>query len=377
MSTTRRQFVSCLPALALLPGGARAAQAEPMQVLVRFSRDLADQPIDGRIILILSTNDEDEPRNQVVDGPATQQAFGIDVNALSPGENAIIDVNVLGYPLDRLDLVPSGTYRMQAVLVRYETVHRSDGHTIKVPWDRGEGRQWNKTPGNFYSTPKEVAFDPSKGGAIQIELDQVIPEIPAPPESKYIKHERIINDRLSEFWGRPVELGVHVLLPEGFEEHPEARYPLVIFHGHFPYTFDGFREEPPDPDLEPDYSERFQRTGYNRTVQEEAHRFYQDWTGPDYPRMIIIVIQHANPFYDDSYAVNSANLGPYGDAITYDLIPYIEQKYRGIGEGWARFLYGGSTGGWEALAAQVFYPKEYNGCWAACPDPIDFLLILS
>ena len=88
--------------------------------------------------------------------------------------------------------------------------------------------------------------------------------------------------------------------------------------------------------------------------------------------MVIIEIQHANPFYDDSYAVNSANLGPYGDAITYELIPYLEKKYRCIGAGWARFLYGGSTGGWEALAAQVFYPTEYNGCYAACPDPIDF-----
>ena len=87
---------------------------------------------------------------------------------------------------------------------------------------------------------------------------------------------------------------------------------------------------------------------------------------------MVIEIQHQNPYYDDSYAVNSANLGPYGDAITYELIPHIEKLFDGIGEGWGRFLYGGSTGGWEALAAQVFYPKEYNGCFAACPDPIDF-----
>ena len=35
-------------------------------------------------------------------------------------------------------------------------------------------------------------------------------------------------------------------------------------------------------------------------------------------------------------------------------------------------MYGGSTGGWEAIAAQIFYPDEYNGAWGACPDPIDF-----
>jgi hypothetical protein len=146
----------------------------------------------------------------------------------------------------------------------------------------------------------------------------------------------------------------------------------VINHGHFPHTFDGFREEPPDPDLKPDFSERFQWPGYNRTQQEHAYQFYKDWTGKDYPRMIIVEIQHANPFYDDSYAVNSENLGPYGDAITYELLPYVEKKFRALGTGWSRFMYGGSTGGWEALGAQILYPDEYNGCFAACPDPIDF-----
>ncbi len=167
-------------------------------------------------------------------------------------------------------------------------------------------------------------------------------------------------------------LGACVLLPEGFDEHTEARYPLIIMHGHYPQTFGGFRTSPPDPDLKPDYSKRFDLAGYNRIQQEYAYQFYKEWSGPDFPRMVIIEIQHANPFYDDSYAVNSANLGPYGDAITYELIPFLEDKFRCIGEPWARFLYGGSTGGWESLAAQVLYPDEYNGCFAACPDPIDF-----
>ena len=69
--------------------------------------------------------------------------------------------------------------------------------------------------------------------------------------------------------------------------------------------------------------------------------------------------------------MNSANLGPYGDAITHELIPEVERRFRGLGP-WARALYGGSTGGWEALAAQIFYPDEYNGTFASCPDPVDF-----
>ncbi len=261
---------------------------------------------------------------------------------------------------------------MQALLHRYETFHRADGHTVKLPMDRGEGQRWNRAPGNLYSTPQKVWIDSQKDEVIKITLDKEIPLIPEPKDAKYIKHIKIQSKLLTEFWGRPMHLGACVLLPEGFDEHPEARYPLVINHGHFPYTFSGFRETPPDSNLKPTYSERFKREAYNKIVQEYAYKFYKDWTSQDFPRMVIIEIQHANPYYDDSYAVNSANLGPYGDAITYELIPYIEEKFRCLGEGWARFLYGGSTGGWEALAAQVFYPDEYNGCYAACPDPIDF-----
>ncbi|MEO1204455.1 MAG: alpha/beta hydrolase-fold protein, partial [Pseudomonadota bacterium] len=247
-----------------------------------------------------------------------------------------------------------------------------DGRVLKLPPDKGEGQLWERKPGNFYSVPLKVRFDADSGETIQISMDQVIPPIDPPEDTKYIKHIRIQSELLSEFWGRPTYLGAHVLLPEGFDEHPEARYPIAINHGHFPADFSGFRETPPDPDLEPEYSERFDIEGYNIIVQEHAYEFYKEWTGPDFPRMLIVQIQHPTPYFDDSYAVNSVNMGPYGDAITYELIPYIEEQFRGIGEGWARFLYGGSTGGWEALAVQVFYPDEYNGAFAACPDPIDF-----
>jgi len=187
-----------------------------------------------------------------------------------------------------------------------------------------------------------------------------------------VRHERIQSALLTKFWGRPVYLGAHVLLPEGFDSHPDAHYPLVIDHGHFPGDFEGWRETPPDADLKPDSSTRFHLGGYNRIQQQAGWQFYQDWTGPGFPRVLLIQIQHPTPYYDDSYAVNSENNGPYGDAIMQELLPYLEKKYRGIGKGYARFTYGGSTGGWEAMAVQLFYPDEFNGAWVACPDPIDF-----
>jgi hypothetical protein len=345
------------------------------EIRVSFSPELSKTPIDGRLLVMLSTHPTDEPRFQINDGPKTQQIFGVDVDGLQPEQEVLFDGRTLGYPLESLRQVPPGRYRIQALLHRYETFRRADGHIVKLPMDRGEGQQWNRAPGNLYSTPGEIPIERgglNPAGRIHVRLDKVIPPIPEPATTRFIKHERIESLRLSRFWGRPMHLGAHILLPADFDSHTDARFPLVIFHGHFPQTFGGFREEPPDSDLKPEYSERFHLSGYNRIVQEEAYRFYKEWTGPSYPRMVIVEIQHANPYYDDSYAVNSANLGPYGDAITYELIPYLEKKYRCIGAGWARFLYGGSTGGWEALAAQIFYPTEYNGCYAACPDPIDF-----
>jgi hypothetical protein len=324
------------------------------------------------MLLMFSTSDEAEPRFQIRDGVKTQQVFGVDVADLSGGGEVVFDSGALGYPLDSLaDLTP-GEYWVQALLHRYETFRRADGHVVKLPMDRGEGQHWNRAPGNLYSKPVKMRFDPAASQPLRVELSEVIPPIAPPADTKYVKHVRIQSELLTEFWGRPMYLGAVVLLPEGFDEHPESRYPLIVNHGHFEATFDEFREEPPDPDLELEYSERFRWEGYNLTQQEYAHEFYKEWTSPDFPRFVIIKVQHANPFYDDSYAVNSENLGPYGDAIMTELIPFVEERFRCIGEGWARFTYGGSTGGWEALAVQVFYPDAFNGCFAACPDPIDF-----
>lgn len=341
------------------------------QFAVRFTEDVSAEAIDGRLLLLLSADDSDEPRFQVGASVNTAQVFGLDVDAQAPGEWTLFDEAVFGYPTISLADLPPGEYTVQALLHRYETFDVAHGHTLKLPMDRGEGQQWSRAPGNLYSTPRKIQLGASTE-RIEVTLDQVIAPIAPPEDTKYIRHLRIESKLLSDFWGRPMHLAANVLVPEGFDEHPEANYPLCIFHGHFPHDFGGFRPEPPDKDLEPDYSERFQVAGYNLTQQAEAHDFYKRWTSPDFPRFLIIEIQHANPFYDDSYAVNSANLGPYGDAITHELIPAVEAEFRGIGEGWSRFLYGGSTGGWEALAAQVFYPDEYNGCFAACPDPIDF-----
>jgi len=355
--------------LALAAGGAlalRAADAAPLRFLISFPAARSAQPIDGRVLLFISDEGKTEPKSQSDQYRAnsTRPIFGVDVDGLAAGADVVIDASVRGWPALSVKDIPAGEYYVQALVNRYETFKRSDGHTIKMPMDQGEGQKWDSKPGNFYSKPVKMRVDPARGGDIHISMDQEIPPIAPPKDTAQVKYLRVQNERLTKFWGRPMTLGAIVTLPMGWESHPNARYPVLIHHGHFPRSVenDTWRETPPDASAR----------GTQRDTQEAAYAFYKAWNGPNFPRMIHVLVQHPTPYFDDSYAVNSANNGPYGDAITKDLLPLIEKQFRGIGEGWARVLTGGSTGGWEALGVQVLYPDDYNGAWALCPDPIDF-----
>jgi hypothetical protein len=357
----------------LVSAGANAAP-KGTEFSISYPAAQTTGPLAGRVILLLSRDMTREPRTHVeANEPlASPYLFGLNVDGLAAGVDAIVDDKAFGWPAAHLSAIPTGDYFVQAVLNRYETFHLADGRTLQLPPDMGEGQQWARKPGNLYSTAVKVHVDAAHPLRTALVLDKKIEPIAPKADTEFVKHIRIRSELLSRFWGRDVFLGAHILVPKGFADHPQAHYPLMVFHGHYPDDISGFRTTPPEADLKPDYSERFHLAGYNRIQQQEAYAFYQKWISADFPRFLVIEIEHANPYYDDSYAVNSANLGPYGDAINKELIPEIERRFRGIGAGWARFTYGGSTGGWEALATQVFYPDMYNGAFAACPDPIDF-----
>ncbi|HTP68111.1 MAG TPA: hypothetical protein VMJ35_04345 [Dongiaceae bacterium] len=333
-----------------------------LRIELTFPESTSSQPLDGHILLGISTDPSSEPRFQLREEESSSaQFFGLDVDNWKPNSPAVFDSSNLGFPLKSFDQVPAGDYYVQAVLNVYETYHRSDGYTVKLPPDRGEGQQWFSKPGNLFNKPQKIHLDPKSATAIRISLTEKTPPIAAPQDTKYIKHIQIESKLLTAFWGRPTYLGATILLPEGFDEHPDAHYPLLVHQGHFEADWQFFLEKIPS---------ELKGGELERAVY--ANRFYQDWTSGHLPRMLIVSMQHANPYYDDSYAVNSANVGPYGDAITQELIPEVEKRFRGIGQSWARSLEGGSTGGWEAAASQIFYPDFYNGAYCYCPDPIDF-----
>jgi len=375
-TSARRTVLSLLVPLAaaLAAPPAHPTPAPPSdqpKITVSFPKERSAQPLDGRLLLILSNDPGEEPRMQISLAPRTQMIFGVNVDQLQPGQSITIDDSAFGYPVRYLHDVKPGEYYMQVVLNRYETFHRADGHTVKLHMDQGEGQHWNISPTNLYSKPVKITIS-AGSPPVTVSLDQEIPPIDPPKDTKYIRHMRIQSQLLTKFWGRPMYLSANILVPEGFDAHPNAHFPLAIFEDHFNHDFEGFRTEPPDPNLKPDFSERFHISGYNRIQQEEEYKFYQQWISPTFPRLLVAQINHANPYYDDSYAVDSANLGPYGEAIETELIPALEKQFRAIGQGWARFVYGGSTGGWESIAVQMFYPEHYNGAFIACPDPVDF-----
>jgi hypothetical protein len=333
----------------------------------------------GHLILCIARPDavagrhgqKNEPRFEIEEGYTPLEAIGTDVDQLAPGAAIVVDDRSFGNPIAKLSDVPPGDYVVQAVFNRYEEYHLDPGpgaagKTVWLPPDKGEGQFWNRKPGNPMSAPVKMHVDAAKGGVLKLTLDQVIPPVaPTNPDTKYLKHIEVKSALLTKFWGRDVSIGAMVLLPEGWADHPDAHYPVVVWQDHFQSNFHApapWREEPPSASA----------TGFAKLYETYSYRFYQDWTNGVLPHVILVVLNHANPYYDDSYAVNSANLGPYGDAITQEVIPEIERRYRGIGSGWARGTLGGSTGGWEALAQQIFYPDYYNGAWGLCPDPVDF-----
>ncbi len=205
-----------------------AAVSSAQTISVSFPASRSTTPLDGRLLLLLSNDSSEEPRMQIDDTPKSQMVFGVTVDSWKAAEPITIGETAQGYPRAHLKDVPPGDYTIQAVLNVYETFHRSDGKTVKLAPDRGEGQHWNIAPGNLLSKPRVVHIGPG-APAIHVALDEVIPPIKPEIDTKYIRHIRIQSNLLTEFWGRPMYLSAIVLVPEGFDAHPEAHFPLDYF----------------------------------------------------------------------------------------------------------------------------------------------------
>ena len=153
---------------------------------------------------------------------STKPIFGVDVDGLAPGADVVIDDTIVGWPARSLKDIPPGDYFVQALLNRYETFHRADGHTIKMPMDQGEGQHWESKPGNFYSKPVKMHIDAASGGEIRISMDQEIPPIAPPHDTAQVKYLRVQNERLSEVLG-PADVSRRHRVPAAGLGHASQR----------------------------------------------------------------------------------------------------------------------------------------------------------
>ncbi len=371
----RVNFTRFLLVGALLNGPAALASAQ--RVEIKLDPSVAKGATTGRVYVFLSTSDAREPRQLGGSYGGSVPFFGVDVEALKPGAVATIDARTLGYPYESLSQVPAGEYYAQALMNVYTKFSRADGHVIWVHNDQWEGQHFNASPGNLVSEVQRVKFDPKSRTPITLSITKALPALALPADTRWVKRIKIRSELLSRFWGRPMYIGATVLLPKGFDEETSRKYPAIYDQGHFglgaPF---GFTEQPGDG--------RGGRGGGRgaavespfgnapTSARESGAQFAQNWMSDDFPRFVAITWQHPTPYYDDSYAVNSVNNGPYQDALLTELVPLLERQFRLIPDANARFLTGGSTGGWECAALQIQRPDFFGGGWCLYPDPVDF-----
>ncbi|MGB6060104.1 MAG: alpha/beta hydrolase-fold protein, partial [Candidatus Aquilonibacter sp.] len=351
--------------LAATLGGVRAQ--------ISFPASVQATPVTGRVFVILTKSDKPDPRIQMLEPASSPPFFAADVNAVGPGQSMTLNAGSDSYPLKNMNELPAGDYTAEAFLWKYVEYHRADGHTIWAPEQWGP-QVFSLEPGTLYSTLQKVHVDPKGGTTLHFILDKVVTEKDIAgllggegydTDTPWIKHIRIQSPSLSKWWGRPVYLGATILLPKGYAEHPNSHYPVVYNQGHYyqPIPWDFTTDKSTET---PASAAAGKREGVGT-----GYEFYEAWNSDNFPRFLMVTWQHPCPFFDDSYAVNTANCGPYGDAIQNELLPYIETHYRVLREARARFTEGGSTGGWESLALQLQHPKFYGGAYVFDPDPID------
>jgi len=333
------------------------AQAQAPRFEITVPATTHGGPLTGRLLLFLAGTERPEPRLAV--SPQGPAMIGIDLDQLPAGRVAIVDSTALAYPTP-LQTLPAGDYFVQAVVNVYDRVQRADGRTLWLPMNDGTIEFFNVAAGNLYSDVQQVRV--GDGGSFRIEVNRVIPAAPSPADTEWLRHVRIRSERLTRFWGRPIWIHATVLLPKGYAEQTDVRYPAVYALGHsVPFSF--------NPD-----STRARNIGQINPVTglDSGWDFYRQWTADDFPRMIAVTLEQSTPYFPDSYSVNSANNGPYGDAIVEEVIPYLEQQFRMIGRPYGRILEGASTSGWQSLALILRNPDFFGGAWILQPDPVDF-----
>ena len=302
-----------------------SSQTTSLKFEATIAKGLISAPQNGRLFIFISKKGEDEPRSTFDDGDVGVDASPIlakDVETFKAGETKIIiDNSAISYPIKNLAELPAGEYFVQAL------------------FDTNKDLRSLNAPGNLYSAVQKVMLDAKKGGEIKLELNQIVPPEKLPDDTKFTKYIKIQSPLLTKFHGRPIFLRAGIVLPRVYEKDKSRHYPMVIHIGGYGTKF---------------YAPQW-------VMSDERYDFRKSWQEEDTPAMITVFLDGDGPF-GDSYQINSANSGPYGDALTQELIPYIEKNYRAIGTPESRFLIGRFDRRLGIKRAANFLPGFFQRC---------------
>ncbi len=283
-------------------------------------------PKNGRLFLLFSKEKPTEIfRGIPYPDLKMNPIFGIDVfEWVANSKLHIKGEECYGFPINHMADIPEGDWYVYAVF-------KSSTKSLAQMEDE-----------KIYSDPTLITINQTHElQRIKLNLNRKTDNALLPTDRKYFKYETISSNSLTEFWKTPMSVRCQVVLPNSYYTEVEREYPVLIMIGGFGARY------------------------YNKVIGEK------ELLSPNTPQMIIVLLDSKAPF-GDSYQINSANNGSYGDALVKEIIPFIESKYRCIGDPNSRFLTGTSTGGWSSLALQIFYPDFFNGVWSTCSDPVDF-----
>jgi S-formylglutathione hydrolase FrmB len=294
-------------------------------------------PVSGRLLLFISPSSPNGKSPESIDMQMMEitsvTIAAKEVPSLVPGVPVDLDADDIVFPAP-LSQAPAGSYQVQAVL----DVHHSYNY---------DGR----SAGDIVSVPATINIPYSDASAPTLTLTQILPEPPDPlaqnPEvSSAIKPIDVVSPSLTGFWGREIHMRGWVLLPPGYGAHPNDRYPTVYFTHGFGGTLSALRA-------------RYGPMLYGRMKQGKM------------PGMIWVLLDESSPTGTHEFA-DGVNNGPWGTALTTELIPFLESTYRMDARTSGRFLQGHSSGGWATLWLQTRYPGIFGGTWSTSPDPSDF-----
>ncbi|CAK4033811.1 Hypothetical predicted protein [Lecanosticta acicola] len=371
-------FFPAILSLACLWITALADTQHGLQLKLSLADGLVSSSVTGRVLVLFAPLGVDPlASTDVASTPDYfygKNVFNLnagDTVTLSGGSGSDTSYGVWGFPNASLDDLPTGQYTVQAFLNRYETVTRSDGSQISVRFPCGDGQPPIDAPGSLLTPVTNITIS-GNSQTVKLTFDDTVPPLTFYGkeiggclqgnfnDTELLKHIKIRSDALSKFWNRDMYVGATVLLPHGYQaSDTSTRYPVIYSQNHWAGGQTAF--------LQYDETYNWVDPWYNGTipgVNGTADR--------KTPRLILVSFRHESPYYDNSYGVNTANFGPYGDAINEELIPHIDKLFNTIAKPYARIQEGGSTGGWVSAANVIFRPDLFGACFSSYPDPLDF-----